>query len=223
MRAKSIAVAVLAAAAVLAGAGAASARTVPVSATSHTWITDDPDNGHGTPSEWAIDTIYRTVTVTRGAQVTGADCGLAPAAACWSYTAVLKDAGSFRTIPGAGTPNQACAGCAGEKVKSPAVEGVLSGTYTISFYASSGTPNASLVAKTHDDHGQAASDPFTSSTWPKQFFPAGTSFGGAFGGPYSWTYTALVMKGFFQFTVQQWVDSSANNDGNAPGDGNITG
>jgi hypothetical protein len=222
LKAKIIAIPLLAAAALPVSAGAAHASTRPVAATSHTWILNDPDNGHGTPSEWAVDTIHRTVTVTRGAQAPAADCGLS-SGACWAYTAALRDTGTFETIPGAGTPNQACAGCAGEKVKSPAVDGFLSGNYQISFYASSGTPKASLVAKVHDDHGQPANPPFTSSTWPKQFFPAGTSFGGAFGGPYSWTYTAVVLKGFLQFTVQQWVDSSANGDGNQPGDGNISG
>ena len=35
---------------------------------------------------------------------------------------------------------------------------------------------------------------------------------------YEWTYTTTDLR--FQ---QQWVDSSGNNDGNNPGDGNITG
>ena len=88
MRAKTIAAALLAAGAIVATAGAASARVLPTmpavaphSATSLTLITNDPDSGHGTPAVWAKDTIWRSVTVTRGAQVTGTDCGLAASTA----------------------------------------------------------------------------------------------------------------------------------------------
>jgi hypothetical protein len=69
---------------------------------------------------------------------------------------------------------------------------------------------------THDDHGAAASPPFTSTTWGAQFFPVGTATANFAGGPYLWTYTV-------PFPREQWNDGSANNDGNAPGDGNITG
>jgi hypothetical protein len=129
----------------------------------------------------------------------------------------LSDSGTFTTRPGAGTPNQACAGCAGEKI-SRAVKGSLNGTYSVTFDASSGTPDGTLVKSAHNDHGVKAVPPFTTTTWGEQFFPAGTSFGNVTGGAYSWEYTVLL-----SFPRQQWTDSSANNDGNAPGDGNITG
>jgi hypothetical protein len=67
----------------------------------------------------------------------------------------------------------------------------------------------------------AAVPPFTSTTWPELFFPAGTSFGAFTGGAYEWDYTAIPMR--FPFTTERWVDSSANGDGNQPGDGNIAG
>ena len=193
-----------------------------ITATATTRITNDPDSGHGTPAVWAIDTITRTVTVTKGTQVPGTDCGLAVSAGCWSFTAALSDSGSFTTIPGAGTPNQACAGCAGLLIKAPAVSGMLQGNYVVTFDASYPVADASLVGKNHDDHSLPASPPYTSSTWGEQFFPAGTHFGNVTGGAYTWTYQ-VVQGGFPYFTTQRWVDSSSNGDGNEPQDGNVTG
>jgi len=214
-----------AAAAVLATALPAAALTIPAAgpatATATTRVSLDPDNGHGTPSEWALDAMTRTVTVTRGAQVPGTACGLAAGAACWRYTSSLSDNGTFTTRPGAGTPNQACAGCNGLKIKTPAVTGYLYGAYQVTFYASSGSPQARLVPAGHDDHGLVPSAPYTSTTWGELFFPAGTHFGVFTGGAYSWTYTAVPDRG--PFRVEQWVDSSANNDGNSLHAGNITG
>lgn len=215
----------LAAAALTVTAGAANATILPAggntaSATATTRVSGDPDNGHGTPSEWAVDAFERTVTVTRGAPAPASACGQT-SGQCWAFTASLKDNGTFTTIPGAGTPNQACAGCAGEKIRSR-VTGILYGTYQITFYASA-SPQARLVPASHNDHGLVPSPPYTSTTWPELFFPAGTHFGAFTGGAYSWTYIAVVPR--FPFHVQQWTDSStvANNDGNAPGDGNVTG
>lgn len=208
----------------------ASARTLPfgpgqasvITATATTHVTNDPDNGHGSPSTWAMDTITRTVTITKGTQVSGTACGLAASAGCWSFTAALSDSGTFVTIPGAGTPNQSCAGCAGELIRSPAVSGTIAGNYQVTFDASYPVADASLVGKNHDDHGGPVFAPYTSTTWGQQFFPAGTSFGPFVGGAYTWTYQVLS-GGFPFFTVERWVDSSSNGDGNTPGAGNISG
>jgi hypothetical protein len=211
-------------------AGAAGARTLPfgpgqsgvITATATTKVLNDPDTGHGVPAVWATDTITRTVTVTKGTQVPGTDCGLAPSAGCWSFTAALTDSGTFVTIPGHGTPNQACAGCAGLLIASPAVSGTIAGNYVVTFDASYPVADASLVGKTHDDGGVAASPPYTSTTWGEQFFGPGVSFGNVAGGPYTWTYQ-VVTGGFPFYSVQHWIDSSSNNDGNSPGAGNIAG
>jgi hypothetical protein len=211
-------------------AGAASAHVLPfgpgqasvITATATTHITNDPDTGHGVPAIWATDTLTRTVTLTKGTQVPGTACGLAASAGCWSFTADLSDSGTFVTIPGAGTPNQACAGCAGELIRSPAVSGTIAGNYQVTFDASYPVADASLVAKNHDDAGVPASPPYTSTTWGEQFFPAGTSFGNVTGGPYTWTYQ-VVKGGFPFFTTERWTDSSSNGDGNEPQDGNISG
>lgn len=227
---RSAAAAALAVAALAALAVPASARNLPfgpgrastITATATTTITNDPDSGHGSPAVWAIDTINRTVTLTKGTQVSGTACGLAASAGCWSFTAALSDSGTFVTVPGAGTPNQACAGCAGLTVKAPAVSGVLQGTYQVSFDASYPAASAALVPATHDDGGVPASPPFTSTTWGEQFFPAGTSFGNIVGGAYTWTYQ-VTTGGFPFFTTQRWTDSSSNDDGNSLLAGNITG
>jgi hypothetical protein len=193
-----------------------------ITATATTKIVNDPDSGHGTPATWATDTLTRTVTITKGTQVPGTACGLAASAGCWSFTARLADSGTFVTIPGAGTPNQACAGCAGELIRSPAVSGTIAGNYQVTFDASAPVANASLVGKNHDDHNLAALPPFTSTTWGEQFFPGGTSFGNVAGGAYTWTYQVVTLR-FPYFTTQRWTDGSGNNDGNSPGAGNIQG
>src|SRR6185312_12008397 len=97
------------------------------------------------------------------------------------------------------------------------VGGSLHGTYKVTFYASSPSPDASRVPFTHNDHGAAASAPFTSTNWGELFFAPGTQFSAPAGGAYKWDYAAVT------FPVQRWVDSSANGDGNQPGDGNIVG
>lgn len=184
-----------------------------------TRITDDPDGGYGTPSNWASDTISRTVSVSPAVRVSGTDCGLAATAGCWAYLASLNDNGTFVTIPHAGTPNQSCAGCAGKKIKAPAVRGTLHGVYSIAFYASSASPDAALVPAAHNDGGFPGAGKFTSTMWPELFFPAGTHFGsGPSGGAYNWSYAVTSV-----FPAQVWVDSSVNGDGDQPGDGNITG
>lgn len=208
----------------------AGAKTLPfgpgqasvITATATTRITNDPDSGHGTPATWATDTITRTVTITKGGQVPGTACGLAPSAGCWSFKMALGDSGTFVTIPGAGTPNQSCAGCAGELIRSPAVSGTIAGNYQVTFDASYPVANASLVAKTHDDGSVPAVAPFTSTTWGEQFFPGGTSFGNVVGGPYTWTYQVVTLR-FPYFSTQRWTDASGDNDGNSRGAGNITG
>lgn len=184
-------------------------------ATASTKVINDPDSGHGNPAVWAHDDFTRTVSVKRTGTASLSNCGIG-AATCYAYTASLHDVGSFTTVPGAGAPNQA-APYTGKVEKSPARTGDLDGQYAITFYASSATPKASLVANFHNDGGVAASGEFTSTNWVEQFFPAGTTFGtGPNGGAYKWVYT-------LSNPAQRWVDSSSNGDGNLSGDGEITG
>src|SRR6267378_8093737 len=97
MRARAITYAALAAAAALtASAGSAYAAAASSQPTVHavTIVKDRPDGGNG--GTWADDSMTRAITI----KLTGGSAG------AYTFTATLKDAGSFTTIKGALTPNQ---------------------------------------------------------------------------------------------------------------------
>jgi hypothetical protein len=199
------------------------------SVTGTTAITGRDDSGNGTGNCtasantdcWAADSFSRVMTVTRNGAVPAGDCGSA-AVRCWLYTATLADSGSFATVPGAQTPNQACTepnggpSCAGLLI-SGTVDGTLSGGGKMEFYADT-APTTTGVPATATKNA-----PTDTSDWYKLFFPAGTNFGltGASQAPWttwSWTYNAPN-------TCEQWTDSMADNagDGTYASDGNIAG
>jgi hypothetical protein len=185
---------------------AASAATVthPVTAatvthqTSWTAISHLADRtGGGGNGTWAKDDIYRVMTI----KLTGQSGGL------YSYTATVYDAGSFTAIPGAYTPNQG--GSYAGKVIAGHDSGWVGGTARYSFTATSlptAGPNAGLPAYVNGDQG-------STSTWYELAFPAGITFGGTGIGTWGWTY--------HDSHGQRWTDTSANGDGQLPGDGNI--
>lgn len=221
---RTLTTALLAAAALAVTAGAASAAPPPpVHAT--TTIKNRPDGGNG--GTWAYDNTTRTITITQTGGTPGA----------YTFTAELTDKGTFTTVKGAETPNQG-GSYAGDTIKSK-VTGRLRGYADFSFTAStlpSSGANAGVPAR-ENDHGTAAAN--STSTWYELAFPAGTTFGGAGIGDWSWTYKATVKtvtsrqvcltRGWcwsipaVHVSHQQWIDSSSNGDGNEPGDGNITG
>jgi hypothetical protein len=224
---KTLTVLAVAAAALAVTAGTASATPQPsVHAVTH--ITDRPDGGNGSPDPyWADDTMTRSITIT----LTGG----APGA--YTFTAKLKDKGTFTTIKGKQTPNQS-GPYAGETVKSK-VTGKMTGYVDYSFTASalpSSAPNAGIPV-TENDHGNVPSD--STTTWYELAFPSGTHFGGTGEGAWSWTYKATVttvtsqqvcLAPHFCWPVpvvhvshQQWVDAYNNGDGDLPADGNVTG
>lgn len=159
--------------------------------------------GYG--GNWASDWITRTATVSGGAPVAPSNCG-ETTGPCYSYTAVVRDQGSFRAIKGALTPNQVVPG----RTITSAVTGWVSGYAPFSFYAT-GTPDPSLVPTSY------LNAPYT-TIWPELFFPAGTVFVGVTGIPFSFSYGAWTRCGF-----QHWTDSSSNDYGDLASDGNITG
>lgn len=197
------------AAALLATAAAAHASPHLPGVTVHglTSVTDRPDGGNGSPDPyWADDTFTRVIAITRTGGTPGA----------YTYTATLTDTGSFTAIKGAQTPNQG-GPYAGETIAS-AVTGQMKGTAAFSFTASalpSGGFNGG-VPLIEDDAGHVPAD--STSTWYELAFPAGTVFGGAGIGAWSWTYDATTPAGH-----QQWIDASGNGAGDLPGDGNIVG
>jgi len=219
---------------VLVGIGAAGPRgpagPATLSVTGTTAITGRDDSGNGTGACtasandycWATDNLTRIMTVTRNGAAPAADCG-SSAVQCWLYTATLADSGSFTTVSGAQTPNQACTepnggpACAGLVING-IVTGSVSGGGKMEFYADSDTPSAARVPATAT--GDA---PGSTSDWYMLFFPADTNFGltGASQAPWttwSWSYNAPA-------TCEQWVDSMADNAGDGPfgQDGNIAG
>ena len=223
--------ALAASAALLAGAGAASASPPAHQVTSAvTFVADRPDSGNGTPDPyWADDTLTRTITITRTGGTPGA----------YTFTAVLKDTGTFTTIKGAKAPDQG-GSYAGDVIKSK-VTGTVTGDADFTFTASSlpGSGFNAGVPLTENDHGQVPSD--STSKWFELAFPSGTTFEGADTaiGPWGWTYNATVVTvtsqqvclapGFcwpvpvVHVSHQRWIDSSSNTDGDVPADGNITG
>jgi hypothetical protein len=186
--------------------GPAGTSYQPVTASAQTDIANDADSGnHG---NWAVDTLTRQVTVTRHGQAAVSDCGGTATngiTACWYYTALLADAGSFTTDAGADSPN---AGTAINGVLS----GAISGGSSYEWYASSGTPDGTLVPATLD----ASSSGTNSSTWPERFFPSGTSFGGMNEINWSYNYTAPT-------TCEMWTDAFDNSGGSSASAGDIAG
>jgi hypothetical protein len=139
--------------AVATGGTAAYALTASSDTTVSAIVKHHPDNGHGTPSQWADDTFIRTMVIHN----TGAN----------SYTITTTDKGTFTTRQGAGSPSGAAVQI------SRKLTGAFSSTST-------GHVNGALVAnpghfsgKTFDDtHGT----PFPSSgAWAATFFGTGAT------------------------------------------------
>lgn len=175
-----------------AGAAGADATLTVSAATSLANRVDS--GGHG---NWATDTLSRTALITRDHKVAASKCG-ATAAACWFYTGRVNDAGTFLTITGAQSPG------AGTVIPGQHVAGAIAGYSTFEIFASSDTPDASLVPATTTGNGQSTSD------WMKLFFPAGTLFAGMTQPTWSWTYTT-------QTTCEKWVNALAGNTGDIAG------
>jgi hypothetical protein len=122
--------------------GAASASTAALarhthhakSATAVTRVVHRDDSGGN--GNWALGKFVRTVTVTR----------VGKSGAMYVYKAVLKDTGTFVTIPHAFTPNQGSP-FTGRTIKG-VVKGTMSGKAVFTFLASAPYPATSLAATT---------------------------------------------------------------------------
>jgi hypothetical protein len=177
----------------------------------------DDSGGNG---DWAKDSFVRVLTVTQQtATVPPADCS-PTATVCYAFTASLKDAGSFRTISGAYTPNQGGAD-AGEHIRG-VVQGQMVGSGDFATFYATALPSARLVPLFN------TGDANPSYLWPELAFPAGTVFAGLNEDPWGYSYTAKVVTGLRGHSVvqtQRWADTSdlANDGGQGPTAGNITG
>ncbi len=168
-----------------------------------TWLSARPDSGNG--GTWAYDQFTRTFSLT----LTGVS------GQTWSYTATIRDSGSFQAIPGALTPNQG-PGYTGDTISGPVTGSILgsaSYSFTASAPANTSQPNMGIP---WSESGAPVTAGQTTGLWFEQAFPPGTIFTGPGLGPWGWAYTSLG------FPRQQWVDSSANGAGDLPGDGNIS-
>jgi hypothetical protein len=177
--------------------------------TAVTSLTGRPDSGNG--GTWATDTLTRTLTLTlAGTEGTGPS-------EVWEYDATVSDTGSFLTIAGALTPNQSGI-YAGLTIGAEA-DGAMEGGADYSFTASAPASAAANLGVPASESGAPSGDQ-TTSLWYEQAFPAGTTFGGAGIGDWSWTYSVSAdvhLDGLYRV----WTDSSANGYGDEPGDGNI--
>ena len=239
----------IAATALAMGATAASAQTVkphpvaPLTWHATTYLADRPDGGN--PNDWADDYFTRVLTITE----TGST-GTAPDV-IYDYTATVTDKGYFTTIKGVDTPNQA-APYTGDLIKSK-ISGPMQGYDDFTFTANSlpsSAPNLGVTTYENDGGADPAGEHATSD-WYALAFPSTAVVGSNTtpplnNGVWSWSYHATVktttLKPYWSWTyrhhhwvrvlrwlpvthysTQHWVDASANNGGNAPADGNISG
>lgn len=208
-------------AAIVAFPVAASAAPHPHAVHASTLLTSRPDSGGN--GDWALDRMDRTLTITQ----TGPH----------SFTATVRDTGSFTTIRSAFTPNQGGTD-AGKHIRGR-VSGQVNGAASYSFTAST-EPDARLVPS--HENGDPSTDPQGTSDWFEQAFPAATTFGGTGIGTWGWKYAGKVtVTKYRTVTVyhrghkvhvivpyratqtQRWDDASTNDGGQTAAAGNITG
>jgi len=207
----------------LSATAASASTTVPTAIqlnAAHVWtaktqLISRPDSG-GAGNTWANDTMTRTLTIRLNGS-TGSGTSTV-----YYYSANVKDAGKFRTVNGALTPNQS--GPYVNETENGSVSGTISGSGSFSFTATS-LPNMSLVPKTVT--GSADS----TGTWYELAFPAtGVTFGGAGLGNWGWHYNGPVVvtldpsgKHVIAVVHERWADTASNNGGQLVQAGNIDG
>jgi hypothetical protein len=217
----------------LAASSASAATHHPLTAT--TKIVNRLDNGGNGP--WAHDTMTRTATVNFLGKVTqamvDANPALAPYLGTFMYNGSIQDKGTFKDIPGAFAPNQSGHNL-GKHLRPTQVSGPMTGSgYWGVFYASQKAHNGLVPQQLRGAHLNSL---YPSSVWPELFFPAGTTFQGVNEGAYDYNYQAVPHTKYVVKTVngkrvivkvikfaQHWEDSSWNNDGQLPRDGQILG
>lgn len=197
------------------GMNAAGAATAPARVGAGVYFADSGDSGHG--GIWADDTFSEAMVVTQLGNADPSNCG--GNSPCWKFSVTATDNGSFGTRNGAGTPNQSNPGhlIAGH------VPGTMTGKLDWGTFYADTLPLASRVVAQVNNHGLHVDG--QTGAMPKQFFPHTVTNGvtdspDVFGlslDAYDFEYAARC------FPAQHWSDTSANDDGNLPGDGNITG
>jgi hypothetical protein len=157
--------------------GPAGTSFTPVTATASIEISNDPDSGYNpetleltTGGIWALDNWDATITLVRHSAVELSNCSNAPAgnAACYYYTGSVGINGTFQTVPGATSPG----------IKDVPITGIVQGTmtasYNLEFYADSGSLSSSGVPATIDNLNNESFAGTSSAQMYASFFPAGT-------------------------------------------------
>jgi hypothetical protein len=232
-----------AAAAVIAGAGAGVANAATVHThgvtTAVTRITNRYDGGGA--GNWAYDTFGRTLTIDYLGHVTAAQIAADPALAAtpYEFDATLTDAGTFKDIPGALTPNQG-GHDAGRVLGPDQVTGTMTGTGQFGLFYASARPNSARTFANSGVpirlRGPVQNALYPSYTWPELAFPSATTFADLNESGFAYYYhvpaeTVTSVRWVHGHKVtthrtlraQNWADTAWNADGQAPGDGNITG
>jgi hypothetical protein len=198
-----------------------------------TKIVNRADNGGG--GQWANDSFTRTADVFYLGKVSPAQIAANPALATtpFTYWAQVKDAGTFRNLPGQLAPNQG-GRYAGVHMKAGQVSGPMTGTGQWGLFYASAKAQHGLAPGALK--GNAVNALYPSSTWPELLFPAGTTFAGVTESGYDYAYQAAPFTKWVVKTVngkpalvkisgfhQRWEDASFNGDGQAQRDGQILG
>lgn len=167
--------------------------TIPNTKYAVSKLTYRPDSG-GSGDTWALDNITRDSSVTY----------LGTAASGYSYEGSVVDNGTFVTVPGNDTPNQAMD--PGQTL-GDSLTGAMTGQWGFTFTASNlanSAPPATVPG---------VSDP--TGTWNELFFAKATTFGGTgalSSGPEQWTWSYKTAKDNCG-NVEIWTDANNNNGG----------
>lgn len=162
------------------GAGASVPADVVVTAT----VRNHPDNGHGSPSEWADLAFKRTMKIHNNGDGT--------------YALTTSDVGSLITRKGAGSPNNGAH-----------ITRTLSGQFSsASTGSATGTLSDNYLANDKKVFDPKTGHPFSSNEWFKSFFESGVT-GSPFSTHYAFTYKTLDEKWVDADTNNDGQDTSA--------------
>lgn len=175
------------------GATGAAGASAIVSVSAATSLTNRPDSG--TAGTWALDTLSRNFTITKHSAVDADKCGAA-ATECYLYYASGTDTGTFATVDGWKSPGAGVVGAGN-------MTGTVSGAIKGQFYATSATPDPSLVDATVD----GAAHP--TARWAAMFFPSSVTVTDIDLRDWGWTYNTSICN--------KWVNAKAGNSGDITG------
>lgn len=170
------------------------------------------NNETGNSSDvWAIDTVNRTITITKHGVANIGFCPSPPGnATCYLYDATVTENGTFVAVPGNASPN------AGTPIAA-AVDGTVTGGTDVQFYADSGDLSATYVPNTIINNGDAHLGTMTDPQWYEYFFPLGTVVTHVRLPDYNWVFSATSENCTLPDTQEQWTDAFGGETGDITG------